>query len=80
MLCHKKKPFEFLDPDLKALDPGKLLKKDGYKEKVKMKTNLERLRTNDFMSDLQLRMQRLKLARLGGTRTRGAAGSQLRRQ
>ena len=45
MLCHKK-TFEFLDPDLKALDPRKLLKKDGYKEKVKMKTNLERLRTN----------------------------------
>ena len=45
MLCHKKKPFGFLDPDLKALDPRKLLKKDGYKEKVNMKTNLERLRT-----------------------------------
>ena len=44
----QKKTFEFLDPDLKALDPRKLLKKDGYKEKVKIKTNLERLRTHLF--------------------------------
>ena len=41
----QKKTFEFLDPDLKALDPRKLLKKDGYMGKVKMKTNLEHLRT-----------------------------------
>ena len=44
MLCHKK-TFEFFDPDLKALDLRKFPKKDGYMEKVKMKTNLERLRT-----------------------------------
>ena len=46
--CVTKKPFEFLDPDLKALDPRKLLKNYGHTyimEKVKMKTNLERLRT-----------------------------------
>ena len=41
----QKKTFEFLDPDLKAFDARKLLKKDGYMEKVKMKTNLEPLRT-----------------------------------
>ena len=35
-----------MDPDLKVLDPRKLLKKNGCMEKVKMKTNLERLRTN----------------------------------
>ena len=41
----QRKPFEFLDPELKALDPRKLLKRDDYKEKVK--TNLERLHTNN---------------------------------
>ena len=41
----KEKIFEILDPDLKTLDPRILLKKDGYMEKVKMKTNLEPLRT-----------------------------------
>ena len=43
--CVTKKTFEILDPDLKALDPRKLLKKDGCMEKVRMKTILEHLRT-----------------------------------
>ena len=43
LLCHKK-TFELMDPDLKVLDPRKLLKKNGCMEKVKMKTKLERQR------------------------------------
>ena len=50
----QKKTFEFLDPDLKALDPRKLLKKDGCMEKVKMKTNLERLRTINYIVKVEI--------------------------